>query len=938
MLLSTASAILLCDLAFARPSYTLTSTNFSRTSWQRQPYVANGYIGQRIPLEGFGYSEVSPVNETDGTNGWPLFDKRFTAAMVAGFYDQQVNTTGTNFPQDGGEQPISTLPTWSSLYLTIDGDTYSTTTPTSSILNWSQSMSIQDGIVTTNLVWKPANSNSVLNLTYTLLAHRTLPNLGLVRLDVEGITLGTNFSITDALDGAGAWRTTPISSGVLPNQSNIIYSAVSPNGIANVTAYTTSLISIFTTPPLPFASSSSCRASISAQNVSTASKCYSHSLQSPAKISAIKYVGIASSDAFPGSEFETALRASRHGNATGWDALLDSHRRAWNSIWNQADIVIPDDDELQLAVRASLFHLISNAREGSEGKGLGDNSIAPSGLTSDSYAGQIFWDADTWMAPSLLSLFPSYAEVRALLLWAAKANAAQYNRSGALFPWTAGRFGNCTGVGPCYDYEYHLGNDIALAQFQYYAATGNNSWLKAKGWPVIEGVADFWASQVVHNASTGKYNTYNETDPDEYANFKNNAAYTNAGIQVILELAVELAKQIEVTPPSNWTSIARNITILDDPASNIVLEYDGFNGTTEVKQADVVLLTYPLEYKQSATQGLLDLDYYSLETSPSGPGMTYSIFSIDASTLSTVGCASFTHMLAASQPYSRAPFYQFSEQTNDNYGENGGTNPAFTFLTGHGGFLQSFTHGFTGHRFRTTTFYIDPVLPPQLQNYTVKGMTWRGNKFDVTVTTALTSISRRSGSGMATVEVAKANLKGGNYTIAVNQTLKVPTRQLNAALVPGNLGQCATVLSTDVKFDTSGSAVIPGQFSLAAVDGSNSTTWQPSTDAVSSMSLDLGSIKSVRGFHFNWGKVPPLSYTVYGGHAPANLSLLTSSSNVTISAPYNETDANLVSIKIGNLTNISLNSSVEVRFVNLTISGSHAGDGLGGTVAEFAIV
>lgn len=88
--------------------------------------------------------------------------------------------------------------------------------------------------------------------------------------------------------------------------------------------------------------------------------------------------------------------------------------------------------------------------------------------------------------------------------------------------------------------------------------------------------------------------------------------------------------------------------------------------------------------------------------------MTYSIFSIDASTLSVAGCASYTYLLAASQPYSRAPFYQsvfvcltsslgffltwsafrFSEQTSDIYASNGGTNPAFTFLTGHGGFLQ----------------------------------------------------------------------------------------------------------------------------------------------------------------------------------------------------------------------------------------------------------
>jgi trehalose/maltose hydrolase-like predicted phosphorylase len=98
----------------------------------------------------------------------------------------------------------------------------------------------------------------------------------------------------------------------------------------------------------------------------------------------------------------------------GYDDLLSEHTEAWNNIWESADIIIPgeENEQLQLATRASLFHLLSNIREGSEGHGLGDNSIAPAGLTSDSYAGEIFWDADTWMAPSLLTLFPSYAEVR----------------------------------------------------------------------------------------------------------------------------------------------------------------------------------------------------------------------------------------------------------------------------------------------------------------------------------------------------------------------------------------------------------------------------------------------------------------------------------------------------------------------------------------------
>lgn len=71
-----------------------------------------------------------------------------------------------------------------------------------------------------------------------------------------------------------------------------------------------------------------------------------------------------------------------------------------------------------------------------------------------------------------------------------------------------------------------------------------------------------------------------------------------------------------------WKNISENIIVLSDNASGIVLEYDGFNGSTAVKQADVVLLTYPLEYNQTTKQGSDDLDFYALATSPNGPGMT----------------------------------------------------------------------------------------------------------------------------------------------------------------------------------------------------------------------------------------------------------------------------------------------------------------------------
>jgi len=175
-----------------------------------------------------GYWQASDesVNTGNGSNGWPLFSPRIASAMVAQFYDQQENTTGTNFAQTGGEQPISTLPVWTSLYVTVNNQTWLPMVNTT-VTEYSQNMSIRDGIVSTSLVW-----NGV-RLNYTILAHRTRPTLGIVRLELTAVKGNVNVTITDMLDGAGSWRTTFNNSNGNPITHQLTTS-VKPNGISNV--------------------------------------------------------------------------------------------------------------------------------------------------------------------------------------------------------------------------------------------------------------------------------------------------------------------------------------------------------------------------------------------------------------------------------------------------------------------------------------------------------------------------------------------------------------------------------------------------------------------------------------------------------------------------------------------------------------------------------
>ncbi|GAA5992775.1 hypothetical protein JCM10908_006927 [Rhodotorula pacifica] len=978
-----ASALLVAlaatHVAALQPSdYTLNSTKLNRTAWENQPYVSNGYIGQRLPAEGFGYLQSVPTGEQLNTQGWPLFTPRQTAATVAGFYDQQNETAGTNFAQTGGQQPISTLPTWSTILVTVNNQTFSQTTDASQISNWSQSMSVQDGIVTTKYDWTPSlggsnsstnssstnSTSSKITLSYTIFAHKVIPTLGAVYLSVSGLTNQTQVAFTDVLDGRGAWRTDPVSQGPVPNTTYTIHSAVRPHGISNVTAYEVSLFSSLSNIS-SWAVDAGANCAVNgalSSNASTASQCYRPmSVPANGKLEVVKYVGIASSDAYPGAELSTALKSAQNANSTGWTALVKSHQDAWAQVWNDADITIPGQEhaDLQIATRASMFHLITNVRNGSEPHGLGDNSIAPAGLTSDSYAGQIFWDADTWMFPSLLAMWPDYAEsivdFRYRQLGAAQVNAAKYNLSGALYPWTGARFGNCTGVGPCYDYEYHLNSDIALAAWQYYASTKNQTWLAQKGYPLVRNLADMFASFVTFNQTSGMYSTLNETSPDEYSNHKNNSAMINGALTVTLEQAKQLGSVLGQQTPSNWSQIQQDITILK-AQSGILLEFDGFNGTTPVKQADVVLLTYPYGYLNSSTQSLANLDFYSLATSPNGPGMTYSIFSIIAASVSPVGCASWSYLLQASQPYARAPFYQFSEQTNDNPATNGGTNPAYTFLTGHGGYLQTLTHGYTGYRSNLDYLYLDPNLPPQLTNYTIHGFKWGGSSFDINVATNQTTITRKSGGNdTITVQIAQGNPMAGAHSLAANGTLSVPTRMVSGSLVEGNIAQCKTVMSNDTAFGIENSPIVPGEFALAAIDGANATTWQPINTSPATLTVDLGAVQPIKGFHFNWGSVPPRTYSVSVTNSSSMLNSTSMSGssnstmmqsaaavvggNVTLSAPFDAVRANMVAIPLGNLTDAPVpQGTVSGRYVSLTISGSYGTDGYGGTVAEFAVL
>ena len=103
-------------------------------------------------------------------------------------------------------------------------------------------------------------------------------------------------------------------------------------------------------------------------------------------------------------EKATRLAAAK---SAGFEALLAEHRDAWARRWEEADVVIEGDPELQRAVRFALFHLMASVPD------EGEAAVGARGLSGPGYRGHVFWDSDVFVLPFLAATHPAAA--RAML-------------------------------------------------------------------------------------------------------------------------------------------------------------------------------------------------------------------------------------------------------------------------------------------------------------------------------------------------------------------------------------------------------------------------------------------------------------------------------------------------------------------------------------------
>jgi trehalose/maltose hydrolase-like predicted phosphorylase len=314
-----------------------------------------------------------------------------------------------------------------------------------------------------------------------------------------------------------------------------------------------------------------------------------------------------------------ALRDRRHGNAferfgaydpdpavavaaaaaaeeAGFDRLLAEQREAWARRWQESDVVIDGDPDLQRAIRFAIFHMIASAG------GQGEAAVGARGLSGPAYRGHVFWDSDVFVLPFFAATYPPAAramlEYRVRRLPVARAQAAALGRAGARFPWESAAAG--VDVTPptvrlptgevvpvrTGELEEHIVADVAWAAAFYVDWTGDTEFASGAGRGLVVETARYWASRVRFD-DAGRAHIDTVTGPDEYHQVVDDNAFTNVMARWNLRRAASL-DGVDEAERRTWRAVADALADGYDERTAVYEQFAGFFGLEPLIIADVV--------------------------------------------------------------------------------------------------------------------------------------------------------------------------------------------------------------------------------------------------------------------------------------------------------------------------------------------------------------
>lgn len=228
---------------------------------------------------------------------------------------------------------------------------------------------------------------------------------------------------------------------------------------------------------------------------------------------------------------------------TSYKKALKEHLDVYAKDFEMIDIKIKDDPILDQELRYANYQtLIGFDRYDSV------HSLSAKNLTSEKYNQFVWWDAEIFQMPILISSFPNAAkaciEYRYRCLKEAKLIAQKDGYKGAKFAFCS----SVKGDENVWIYarhpflQIHISADVAYGIINYYNATHDDELMKEKGLEMILEVIRYFASRATLK-DDGLYHLLNVTGTDEHHPYVNDDAYTNYEVKFI---ANEYKKYIEM--------------------------------------------------------------------------------------------------------------------------------------------------------------------------------------------------------------------------------------------------------------------------------------------------------------------------------------------------------------------------------------------------------
>jgi trehalose/maltose hydrolase-like predicted phosphorylase len=424
--------------------------------------------------------------------------------------------------------------------------------------------------------------------------------------------------------------------------------------------------------------------------------------------------------------------ALAHAEETGFERLLAEHREAWGRRWQESDVVIEGDPQLQRAIRFALFHLIGSAADSEEA------AVGARGLTGPAYRGHVFWDSDVFVLPFLAATHPSAAramlEYRIRRLPAAREAARRRGRFGARFAWESA--GDGIDVTPASarlasgelvrirtgELEEHVVADVAWAASCYVDWTGDTAFAEGPGRPLFVDTARYWVSRARYDGRH-RAHIYGVIGPDEYHEPVDDNAFTNVIARWNLKRAAAL-EGVDERERLTWLALADALVDGYDAASGIYEQFAGFfnlepvviaevaprrpiaadlllgaertAGAQVLKQADVLMLHHLIPDEVAPGSMLPNLDFYEPRTAHG----------------SSLSPAIHAGLLARAGRY-RAALEALEIAARLDLDDLTGSTAGGLHVATMGGLWQALVFGFAGVKPSGDGLIVDPRLPPE---------------------------------------------------------------------------------------------------------------------------------------------------------------------------------------------------------------------------------